>query len=361
VDPEVVEAIQAARDEVSRKPSSAHGWGALGEVLLAHEFNPEANRCFQQAELLDPRAPAWPYLQGLNLVAHDPVAGLRCLERAVPLCDSSLVSPRLLLAETSLEQGRLDDGQFYLEDVLQYDPGNLRARLGLGRLALLRQNWQAGLDILQDCQYDSHTRKRAHTLRAEAWNQLGQQERARAEQQQAVALPPDQPWPDPFFDRVQKLRRGLQARFQTVNSLLQARRMDEALQLLNQTREKYPQSVEVWMRTGEVWHRLNQLGQAQACFQQAVQLAPDMAEAWVRLASVQALAHSPEAEASFRQAIRLKPNHAPAHFNLGQCLKEQGQRGAAIAEFREALRCRPDYDLARTALRELDAQEGKSR
>ncbi len=340
---------------------SAKAWGQLGEVLLAHDFNREANRCFQQAEALDPHEPAWPYLQGLHLATYDPEASVLCLERAVRCCDERQNVPRLLLVEALLERNRLDEAQSLLEQVHSVDPGNLRTELGLGRLDLLRQNWRAGLTHLDACRNDVHTRKRASTLRAEAWNQLGEKEKARDEQRRAAELPEDQPWPDPFYEKILTSRRGLRARFLSVDYLIQAGRLPETLQLLNETLDKYPSSLEGWMRMGEIYHRVNKLDRAQACFQQAARLAPDFAEAWFRLGCVQAQTHSSDAPASFRKAIRWKPHYAQAHYNLGQCLKEQGQRDVAAEQFREALRCRPDYDLARKALRELEDATGQKR
>jgi tetratricopeptide (TPR) repeat protein len=358
-DVEVAEIIEEARQEVFRARSSAPAWGRLGKVLLAHEFNREANRCFQQAEVLDPRDPAWPYLQGMNLVVHDPEAGIPCLERAAQRCGDGQVGPPLLLAEVLLERGRLDEVQVLLDQVMRTDPYNLRAWLGLGRLALLRQNWKAGLERLDACVSDVHTRKRARILRTEVWQQLGELERARAEQSKAAELPEDRPWPDPFQEEVLKLRRGLRARFLSVNYLMQAGRMNEAIDLLDQTLKMYPQSIEGWMRLGDIRVRTQKLGQAEACYRQAVDLAPDMAEAWYRLGCVQALEHSPEAMPSFRQAIRYKPDYAPAHYSLGQCLKESGDPSGAAAEFRKALLCRPDYAIARTALGDLKPGDGE--
>jgi tetratricopeptide (TPR) repeat protein len=354
VDVEIVESIHQAREKVLRDRKSAAAWGHLGEVFLAHTFNREANLCFQHAELLDPREPAWPYLQGLDLFTYDPEACIPCLQRAVSRSDARQVVPRLLLAEALLERGRLDEGQALLERVRGTDPSNLRAQLLLGRLEILRQNWQAGLNHLEACRNDVHARKRSATLRAEVWNQLGEMEKVVDEQRRAAELPADQPWPDPFYEKVLKLQMGLRARFMAVDYLTQAGRFPELLQLLNQTVEKYPSSLEGWMRLGEAWFRAQRLDHAQDCFRKATHLAPDLAEAWFRLGCIQAQMHSPEAEASFRQAIRCKPHYSQAHFNLGQCLKERGQRDDAAAAFREALRCRPDYELARTALRELE-------
>jgi tetratricopeptide (TPR) repeat protein len=361
-DEEVAEVIQEAREDVLRERSSSSAWGHLGEVLLAHTFNQEANRCFRQAELLDPREPAWPYLQGVNLVPHDPEAGLPCLERAVSRWEPGRFGPRLFLAEVLLERGRLDEGQSVLEQVQQTHPHDARLRLGLGRLALLRQQWKVGISHLEACQSDPHTRKRAHALLGEAWSQLGDSERAGVEQRRAAELPADRPWPDPVYEKVLKVQKGLRPRLQSVDFLARAGRVREAADLLSQTQERYPRSVEAWVRSGDFWFRLKRLDRAQECLRQAVQLDPDSAEAWFRLGTAQALVHSREAATSFRHAIRLKPNYAQAHYNLGQCLKEHGDRDAAAEEFREALRCSPDYDLARNALKELEAgsKQGKN-
>jgi Flp pilus assembly protein TadD len=48
---------------------------------------------------------------------------------------------------------------------------------------------------------------------------------------------------------------------------------------------------------------------------------------------------------------------AEAHFNLGNALRAQGKTDEAIAEFREAIRLKPDHASAHTNLgNALDAQ-----
>jgi Flp pilus assembly protein TadD len=48
------------------------------------------------------------------------------------------------------------------------------------------------------------------------------------------------------------------------------------------------------------------------------------------------------AEAEFRKALRLKPDYAEAHNNLGRALGQQGKLIEAMAEYREAIRLKPD-------------------
>jgi tetratricopeptide (TPR) repeat protein len=49
-----------------------------------------------------------------------------------------------------------------------------------------------------------------------------------------------------------------------------------------------------------------------------------------------------EAVAEYREAIRLKPDDADAHSNLGWALQKQGKLAEAVAEYREAIRLTPD-------------------
>ena len=62
--------------------------------------------------------------------------------------------------------------------------------------------------------------------------------------------------------------------------------------------------------------------------------------------------------AEYREAIRLKPDHPIAHTNLGLVLHRQGKLGEAIVEYREALRLNPEQPKAHVGLGALlcDAQ-----
>jgi tetratricopeptide (TPR) repeat protein len=370
-DAEVVEVIQDARDAVLRHRSSAEAWGHLGKLLFAHQFNKEALRCFQQAESLDSREPVWPYLQGRILILGDPQQGIACLDRAVACRPDGSVVHRLYLAEALLEQHRLDEAQTHLEAALQLEPDSLRSQLGFARLAVLREDWRAVQEHLAACRDDVHARRLAHSLQAEAWFHLGQPEKAQAEQQRVAQLPMDEPWPDPFYDKVLELQRGIRARLTRARELSEAGQVNDAINELKQVLTRYPQSVEGWMQLGDIWFRLRKWDSAEACFQKAVHLAPETAEAWSHLGNTQLEAwrelrntnpeaRAPEAVAkSFHTAIRLKPDHALAHCGLGLLLKEQGDRAEAAKELREALHHRPDYEPARKALSEIESSGSK--
>ena len=50
--------------------------------------------------------------------------------------------------------------------------------------------------------------------------------------------------------------------------------------------------------------------------------------------------------AEYREAIRLKPDYAQAHYSLGDLLGGKGDHDAAITEYREAIRLKPDWGAA---------------
>lgn len=62
--------------------------------------------------------------------------------------------------------------------------------------------------------------------------------------------------------------------------------------------------------------------------------------------------------AEYRQAPRWKPDHFAPHYNLGTALRHKGDFDGAIAEFRQALRLKPDYAPAHYNLGVALSQKG---
>jgi tetratricopeptide (TPR) repeat protein len=356
VDPEVAEAITEARDEVLREPHSSLAWGRLGVVLWAHDYGVEANLCLAEAERLDPSEPRWPYVQGLALQRTDPAASLLCLRRATEGSgDGDSLVPRLRFAEALLDTGQLDEAEVHLQEASRRDAGNLRIRLDLGRLAVLRENWPAAVEHLTVCSTDPHARRSALRLRAQAYRRLGKAELGEQDEVSAGKLPEDERWPDPYEEEGARMQRGWRARLMAAENLRRAGRLEQAIALLQETAKKYPPSTMAWLRLTELLHGLGRFEQAEQVCLEAAQADPDEAQAWFWLGVFQLLRNSPdEAAGNLRRAIHLKPDHALAHFSLGNALRELKDPSGAAEEFRAALRCRPDYEPARRALKELN-------
>ena len=95
-------------------------------------------------------------------------------------------------------------------------------------------------------------------------------------------------------------------------------------------------------------------------FEQALALAPDLAEAHNNLGNVlKDQGKLDEAAAQFEQAVALKPDLAEAHNNLGNILREQGKLDQALARFEQALALKPDLAEAHNNLGNALKQQGK--
>jgi len=358
-DPAVVAAIEAARRDVRWSPHSAAAWGHLGELLRAHGYVPESNFCFAQAERLDPGDPRWPYLQGIGVQSADPEAAIGHLERAVARCGNTPDAPRLTLAEVCLQQGRLDEAEGHFRQVLQDDPGNVRAHLGLGRSALERGNPRDAVAHLERSAASRLTEKASRVLLAQAYQQLGDAAAAGRERARALDLPADPPWPDPFLEEVVSLMIGKHARLSRLQTLHLQGREAEARELAAQVEKDYPDVY--WLVEGREQTRHGNLLAAEQALRKAVELAPDSVDAWFDLGTVLVqLRDLAGAADAYRKATELEPAYGPAYLQLGRCLDGQGDRAGALRAFQAAVRYMPQQAEAHRELGALLAREGRT-
>lgn len=358
-DPAVAEAVEAAREEVRRSPRSARAWGRLGMVLRAHDFAAEANACFAEAERLDPREARWPYLHALTLLLTDPEAGLARLRRAAELCGRE-TAPRLRLAEALAGQGQFDEAEGLFRRVLEEEPGNPRAHLGLAQLACERGRWPDALDHLRRAAAAAPGVRATHALLARAYDRLGDGATADRELRLLARLPDEAPWPDPYVEEVEELRVGVDARIGLATRLLLQDRGAEAVDVLHDTARRYPNSVRARLVLGRVLRQMGDLPGAERPLREASGQEPGNFEVQLELAVTQyQQGHHAAAVEGCRRALALKPHDAGAHYYLGLGLKEQGDRAGALAALREAVRDKPDFADGHRALGRLLAEEGR--
>jgi tetratricopeptide (TPR) repeat protein len=84
--------------------------------------------------------------------------------------------------------------------------------------------------------------------------------------------------------------------------------------------------------------------EAAACYERALTLDPELAEAEMNLGAVlEAQGRQDEAEARFRRALALRPNLAEAHVNLGNIQQAQGKLEEAVASHERAMALKPEF------------------
>jgi Flp pilus assembly protein TadD len=139
------------------------------------------------------------------------------------------------------------------------------------------------------------------------------------------------------------------------------------LERRGQLKEAYEHQVEALRLKPEAWEahtnfgvlleRLGRLDEAMAHYREALRLWPDYALARSNLGAALVKAGRTQAGgAMIQEAIRNNPDlRAMAHLKRGDLLAARGMSAEAEAEYREALRIKPDFPAARTKLDGLAA------
>jgi protein O-GlcNAc transferase len=164
----------------------------------------------------------------------------------------------------------------------------------------------------------------------EVQRRLGRYEAAIKTLQRAVALAPDMPT----------------ARFNLALSLRGAGRLDEALAEYAEALRQQPAHGDGWYNQGNAQLEAGLDEDAKASYQQALKLLPPDRHPRVlnNLGSALIMQRrSGEAENSLKQAVQLAPDYAEAQLNLAVSQERQGRLTEAAAGFRRTAVLRPDH------------------
>ncbi len=145
----------------------------------------------------------------------------------------------------------------------------------------------------------------------------------------------------------------------------------EALLALGQAARALPFYQQAVKMDAQNWRYLFGLAQAQntlatgdrgvAAMEKTVELAPYITSLWNALGVTYAMAgRSGDALLTLRAAVSRNPEDSTAHNNLGQAMMQTDPQGA-VAEFREAVRIRPEVVQLRTNLADALMQTGQVR
>jgi tetratricopeptide (TPR) repeat protein len=359
-DAEVRQAVQSARQKVLDQPNDGKKWGHLGMVLLAHQLYAEADRCFDEAARLDPNSPNWPYGRALIALKQHPDDAAAFLQQAL-LAERSRPeqqsAARLQLAETYLERHELEEAEKLFQEEWRRQPGQPRAALGLGLIALARDDARRAEDFLSQARTSSLARKRATVQLAALARRRGDVAAAADYERETATLLDDPPWPDPFREQVEQLRVGHYAWLLQESQLEDQHRFAEAAALYLQEAHMKP-SARAYARAGFNLAQAGDYEQALKYLREAVQSDPNSAHAHFLFAFTlfvraetqwQHSPNSPQVREWFRASIEharrtteLQPTQPMAYLFWGRALKYLGEPAAAVVPLRQGVERAPD-------------------
>lgn len=138
---------------------------------------------------------------------------------------------------------------------------------------------------------------------------------------------------------------------------LQAKRYQDALDLLDRLLELHRQDATAFNNRGIALSALGRMDEALQSYAQALRIDPGYAEAHYNRGNAQMrLARAEEALSSFEQAVRLRPGFAQACHNRGVALEQLGRREEALAAYLQAVAAQPDYGQAHLCAGRIHAE-----
>ncbi len=379
MDAPVAAMISQALERVRKDPRDGAAWGQLGQVLEIHDRQLNALDCFIQAERLDPTEPRWPYRRAY-LLGHfqGPEQGLPHLRQAVALVaqrDPGNRVPRLRLAETLLQIGRLDEAGELLTQLLREDPASVRAHFLAGLLALTRNDFGPAEDHLARAAQSPKARKKVCAQLARLFQQQGKEPLAAEFSRRAATLPADQPWYDPYEAEYARLDRTYMTQYQKTKLLEAQGQKEELLLALHELNRDFPNNHSA-LALATTLTRMGEWTQAEAIFRRALEQADLQIPAHCSLGiglyeqgrrrwdtpeqRAQARAQVQEAVEHLNVVRQRKPDSAVAHLFHGQALQLLGQSREALRSYRLCIECRPEWPDGHLRLGELLAELGET-
>ncbi len=375
MEPQVAEKIQRMRTDVLDAPESASAWGRYAKTLHAHDLLRRAIETYEITVELDPEDYRWPYLAGMAQRKLDPIKSVPWLDQA------GLLRPKnpafyINYGDILLQLGDANRAQNQYDRALGLEAKSVHAYYGLGQVAMLRGDTDTAVGHLRRALAIAPHHGESHTLLAQAYYRLGQEELAKREELLAQAYFITTRAQDPVVrameseavDSQSYARRGVsfankgeyesaERQFRKVldyrdgtsqdyanlgGSLGGQRRFDEAIAAYDKSLELESENVDALNNLAITLFRTNELQKAAVNLERAVAINPDHASAHHNLGLVRSRqGEVKEAIEHYRRALEANPTHGEALANLGQALAKLGLQKEAVEIWAQALSINP--------------------
>jgi tetratricopeptide (TPR) repeat protein len=393
------EADAAARS----RPSSADDIGRLGMIYHSNQFYDQAASAYQVAARLASDDYRWPYLEALMQEENGRDQALcQLLQRTVRLKPD--YRPALVkLGDLFFKQDKLDESERYYDlGVGETGRGSSpQAVFGLGRIAARRQDWKKVIQYTGPLSQEYPRIRPPHQLLADAYEALGQADRAAEERR--YLLRPDltvvPPMEDPLSQELLGLccsstrllkQAGFLSRFSYSEEVLRLSRraievepndadarhflsialfnvkgtdpkaVDEALAQLSEGLRLRPGDAHPLLLAAEIFFRHKKTDQAVEQMRFLLAKNAGSAEAHYFLGvAADRLGNANEAIAQYRDALKSNPNYAEPNYRLGLIFALEGKHDQAIGYFQKAVQIKPAFTRAHFNLAIALEQKGR--
>lgn len=353
--------IEKAQQRVKDRPRSSESWGQLGLVLLAHQFDRDARLCFQQAARLGPEEFRWHYYCGLASAAENRPFAIASFRRACELRpDESIAHARLgelLLASDAIEAA---EDHLQRAAVLSKVPSP-RTLQALARVKLLRKRLPEAQSLIEQAlQQEPESRMLLEVL-ARIQQKQGNRDAARTTIQFMQQLPDfPLPWYDPWAAAALRLQADSDKTQSDIRQLIERDNLVAATARLQQVlSDSDDASPAMWLQLADLLRQSDRREEALELLREFRNRFPDHTRGLMRLGVLQAEQGDWEsAVEAFSRVTEIMPDNFQAFFNLAQCRLRTGEVSLAGTALRNALAIIPESCEARLLMVRVCLQVG---
>ncbi|HUJ43982.1 MAG TPA: tetratricopeptide repeat protein [Opitutaceae bacterium] len=339
--PEMAQRVGACERRAQAGPDRIAALGELSCLYHANGFFAEASQCYQGLLRVDAGDPHWLYRLATI------IAGYGQLDDALPLWRRAVklapdyVPAHLRLGDTLLKTNQNTQAAKVYAAVLERDPRNPYALLGLARIDLDAGRWEAARERLEVVVQQSNYGI-GYDLLPTVYEHLGETARAEAIRARNKASGAFYDVPDPWIDEL------VYDCYDTYRISAAAGTADHAgdpraaIRILERALTLAPDKAVFQFQMGGFYLELNDLGNAHRYFERCTELAPDFADGWAQLTVLlMKLGNLDASERALDAGLANCPNSPGLHFERGRRLSEAGLYPDAIREFERTIRLRP--------------------
>ncbi len=314
LEPSVAAQIKQFLGEFSRLSSAdgvgaaevAEGYGMLGQLYHAYEFNEAAERCYINAIRLTPKDDRSYHLLGALYQQAGQLAAAQSYLTLAAQLNPDNVAASVRLGTIALQLNETAKARESFLAALQKDPESAAAHNGLGDVALAEKKYAEAVTHFEAALQRAPDANRVHYSLGMAYRGLGESEKAQAELEKhgPVGIRPA----DPLVDALPQLLQGERVHLIRGQLAYSAGRFTEAAEAYAEALAANPDSDSALTNYGAALTKGGQLD---------------------------------DAVTHLRRALEIEPKNVTAQFNLASVLAKQGEFNEAIEHFDAVLETAP--------------------
>ena len=340
LDSATLEQLNKLTAAVQSAPEDAEAWAELGAAYEALRVPQGAEVAFVAAATLRPADPKLWYRAAIMSQARGDVElALKHLGRTLELAPD--YGPAWRRRGTwLLDLGRAEEAGGAFQQAERLLPGRADGQLGLARVALALDEVQAGVQAARIALERAPGDAYARNILGSALRRAGLLDEAKPH---LVAGQNSTPvYVDPWSESAQRSRRKEEEEVERAESLIDAKRWDEAIVLLQELQVKSPANSKLALRLGVALMSARRFEEAVQHYRAAVAAFPAIYD--LQTASVAALNATGRVAEALKVAdetIARWPDRSPAHLQRGSTLERMADFGAARVAFQRASQLKP--------------------